>query len=78
MKSIFYTILLFLFAASPLSAQHYVDKFFANIPPQVLSIIDQTSRLDMIDLYNNNMKAQAENLYGGMSRIQKNRTILLT
>lgn len=71
MKSIFYTILLFLFAASPLSAQHYVDKFFANIPPQVLSIIDQTSRLDMIDLYNNNMQAQAENLYGGMSRIQK-------
>ena len=71
MKSFFYTLLLFVFVASPLSAQHYIDKFFANIPSSVLSIIDHTSRLDMIDLYNNGMHAQAENLYGGLSQIVK-------
>ena len=71
MKSFFYTLLLFVFVASPLSAQHYIDKFFANIPSNVLSIIDHTSRLDMIDLYNNGMHAQAENLYGGLSQIVK-------
>lgn len=66
--------LLSLIAALALStmqaaASDYIDRFFAYMPQRVLPILDKTSRLDLIDLYNNAMKAKAENVYGGMSEM---------
>lgn len=53
-----------------LSAQQ-VDRLFTSVPSRVLSMLDKTARLDMIDLYNNNMKAVAENVYGGQSVMEE-------
>lgn len=65
-------ILIALFALSilPAAAHDYIDRFFAYMPQRVLPILDKTSRLDMVDLYNNSMNARAENVYGGMSEMK--------
>ena len=34
-------------------------------------MLDKTARLDMIDLYNSNLKAVAENIYGGQSVMEE-------
>ena len=39
------------------------------MPQRVLPILDKTARLDMIDLYNNNLTAKAENIYGGQAEM---------
>ena len=48
-----------------------IDTIFAHVPHDVLPLLDNTSRLDMLDLYNNNMSAVAENIYGGQSIMEK-------
>ena len=49
-----------------------MDSVFVHIPSGILSVLDMDARLDMIDLYNYNMKAEAYNIYGGKSvRTQK-------
>lgn len=44
-----------------------IDSVFVHVPTDVLPILDIDARLDMIDLYNYNMKAEAYNIYGGKS-----------
>ena len=44
-----------------------MDSVFVHIPSSILSVLDMDARLDMIDLYNYNMKAEAYNIYGGKS-----------
>ena len=58
------------FSTMQAAAYDYIDRFFAYMPQRVLPILDKTSRLDMIDLYNNAMVAKAENVYGGMSEMK--------
>ena len=48
-----------------------IDTIFAHVPHDVLPLLDNTSRLDMLDLYNNNMSAVAESIYGGQSIMEK-------
>ncbi len=48
-----------------------IDTIFAHVPHEVLPLLDNTSRLDMIDLYNNKMSAAAENVYGGQSVMEE-------
>ena len=46
-----------------------MDSVFVHIPSGILSVLDIDARLDMIDLYNYNMKAEAYNIYGGKSEM---------
>ena len=45
------------------------ERYFSIMPQRVLPILDKTARLDMIDLYNNNLTAKAENIYGGQAEM---------
>lgn len=70
-------LLLMLVCRFPVEAAN-IDSLFADVPASVLSIIDHTSRLDMLDLYNHGMEAKAENIYGGQSQMTyKGRSCLL-
>lgn len=44
-----------------------IERLFADIPREVLPLIDRTARLDMMDLYNHGLLAEVENIYGGRS-----------
>ena len=44
-----------------------MDSVFVHVSSGILSVLDMDARLDMIDLYNYNMKAEAYNIYGGKS-----------
>ena len=44
-----------------------IDSVFVHVPSDILSVLDMDARLDMIDLYNYNMRAEAYNIYGGKS-----------
>ena len=52
----------------PLSAQ-VVDSLFLRAPMSVLPLLPELSRLDMLDYYHCGQVAQAENAYGGRSRL---------
>lgn len=71
MKRNYIFLLLFLFSFMSGYAQQAAEKFFSVMPNSVLPIIDKTARLDMIDLYNSNMSAKAENVYGGQAEMLK-------
>ncbi|MBF0950389.1 MAG: DUF3256 family protein, partial [Alloprevotella tannerae] len=38
-----------------------IDSVFVRVPTDILPMLDMNARLDMIDLYNYNMKAEAYN-----------------
>lgn len=46
-----------------------IDALFASVPNEVLPLLDRTSRLDMLDLYNGKLEAKTENIYGGQSEM---------
>lgn len=71
MKSKFIITVFFIFCFATRIYAQMAEKAFATIPPKVLNMLDKTARLDMIDLYNNNMKAVAENVYGGQSVMEE-------
>lgn len=64
-----WVLLFFLLALSPNVRGQVVDKFFASVPQTVLPLLDNTSKLDLLDLYNGNLPAKAENVMGGQSEI---------
>ena len=39
-----------------------MDSVFVHVSSGILSVLDMDARLDMIDLYNYNMKAEAYNI----------------
>lgn len=47
------------------------DSFLVSAPRSVLALIDRTSRLDMLDLYAENLPAKVENVYGGQSELTR-------
>lgn len=48
-----------------------VDSLFVYVPRSVLPLLDTTAKLDLIDLFNNNLPAKAENVLGGQAEITK-------
>lgn len=46
-----------------------IDALFVSAPKEVLPLLDRTSRLDMLDLYNGRLEAKTENIYGGQSEM---------
>lgn len=72
-------ILSLLLALLPLTGRAVnIDTLFAHVPPAVLDLLDQTSRLDLLDLYNHGMEARAENIYGGQSQMTEKTASSLT
>lgn len=63
-------IALLLLAPTLVHAQP-IDTLFAKVPRHILPMLDRTSRLDLLDLYNNKLPAKAENIYGGQSQLLK-------
>lgn len=68
MKCVFSLLLLCICVCGEVRAQ-LVDSLFANIPRDVLPMLDRTARLDMIDLYNSGLPAKAENVLGGQAEM---------
>ena len=48
-----------------------IDTLFINTPRHVMPLLDQTSKMDLIDLYNGGLKARVMNLYGGETFLLK-------
>lgn len=62
------TTTLLLFVTFNVFAQS-VDTLFANVPRNVLPLLDKTAKLDLLDLYNNGLPAKAENTLGGQAEL---------
>lgn len=60
--------LLVVLACPELAAQG-IDTLFAHVPRKVMPLLDRTSKLDLLDLYNHKLPAKAENTYGGQAEI---------
>lgn len=66
------TIIIFIVAALPLTgsaADPAVVEAFKSAPAQIIPLLTKSTRLDMIDYYNNNLETPSENLMNGKSRI---------
>lgn len=66
-----YALFLFFIVCVFIGYAQRAEVYFATMPQSVLPILDKTARLDMIDLYNSNMVAKAENVYGGQAEMLK-------
>lgn len=55
-------------AFAPAQARTVAD-FFAQEPGEVFSLLSASTRLDMVDYYHSGQKVEAENKFGGTSRI---------
>lgn len=60
------SLIIALAAATAASAQR-IDSLFAAVPESVCPMLDRNTRLDMLDLYDYNMKAKGDNIFGGES-----------
>lgn len=61
--------ILILCSAQPLRAG-LIDSLFVNAPQDVLPLLGQTERLDLLDLYDYRLKAEVENRLGGRSLLE--------
>lgn len=79
MQKIIYGIGMALLLFAPtLARAEAIDTLFAKVPRRLLPMLDRTSRLDLLDLYNNKLPAKADNIYGGQSQLlQKTSDYLL-
>ena len=57
-------IFFFLIFAGELQAQS-IDSIFVSVPKKYLPLLEEAERLNLLDLYNYKMKAEAENSFGG-------------
>lgn len=58
-----------------------IDSLFAHVPRTILPSLDNTARLDLLDLYNNGLPAKAENTLGGQAELlekKKDKLLLRT
>lgn len=67
--SILIAVLALLAAVMPAAAQITATQAFTTAPRKVLPLLNENTRLDMIDYFNSNMTNTSENTYGGRSRI---------
>lgn len=61
--------ILIMCSALPLRAG-LIDSLFVNAPQDVLPLLGQTERLDLLDLYDYRLKAEVENRLGGRSLLE--------
>ncbi len=75
LRSLLLAILLLAFLR--VSAQS-IDSLFASTPREVLSVIDRSGRLDLLDLYNSRLTARVENVFGGQTEMTAKDSTSLT
>lgn len=65
--------------ATQTNEKAFIENLFGMAPRSVLPLLDKTSRLDLIDLFNSRITAKCENLYGGQTEMLEKdaNTILL-
>lgn len=65
--------------AKQTNEEAFIEYLFGMAPRSVLPLLDKTSRLDLIDLFNSRITAKCENLYGGQTEMLEKdaNTILL-
>lgn len=68
-KSLFLAIALSIGATLGIEAQITATEAFTSAPRKVMPMLDQTTRLDMVDYFNNGMSTSSTNLLNGRSRI---------
>lgn len=68
--------ILILCSALPLRAG-LIDSLFINAPQDVLPLLGQTERLDLLDLYDYRLKAEVENRLGGRSLLEHKDSCML-
>ena len=56
---------------SSISMAQSMDSLFVKVPKKELPMLETNPRMDMIDLYNYNMEAKGENIFGGNSVMEK-------
>lgn len=69
MKQLLYLFFSIVFPYAAGAQESRIDSLFMQAPREVLPVLDRTSRLDIIDLYNNGLSAKAENIFGGQTEI---------
>ncbi len=57
--------LLIAFSAAVCSWAFSVADCFKSVPQSVFPLLDQTARLDLVDLFNSRLTAKTQNVYGG-------------
>lgn len=55
-----------------------IDSHFASTPREVLSVVDRSGRLDLLDLYNSGLTARVENVFGGQTEMTAKDSTSLT
>lgn len=55
-----------------------IDSLFASTPREVLSVVDRSGRLDLLDLYNSGLTARVENVFGGQTEMTAKDSTSLT
>ena len=68
--------ILILCSSLPLRAG-LIDSLFINAPQEVLPLLGQTERLDLLDLYDYRLKAEVENRLGGRSLLEHKDSCML-
>ena len=62
--------ILFMLVSVGMHAQS-IDTLFRHVPQEELSMLELNARLDMLDLFNCQMAAKGENIFGGSSVMVK-------
>lgn len=70
-RIIFFSLLSFCLFLN--AAAQNIDSLFINTPRHIMPLLDQTSKMDLLDLYdyNGNLRAKVENIYGGETVLLK-------
>lgn len=46
-----------------------IDRLFASVPQSVMPMLDQSGKLDLLDLYNGGLTSKCENRFGGQTEM---------
>lgn len=66
-KNILYLCFTLVFLFSYKAVAQSMDSVLTHVPLEELPLLERNPRLDMLDLYNNQMEAKGENIFGGTS-----------
>lgn len=67
----YYLLTILMFLSSGLVYAQSMDTMLVRVPQSELPLLERNPRLDMLDLYNSQMEAKGENIFGGYSYLLK-------
>lgn len=74
----YYLLTILMFLSSGLAYAQSMDTMLVRVPQSELPLLERNPRLDMLDLYNSQMEAKGENIFGGYSYLLKRRITICT